>query len=77
MSYNFDLYCDETMMCSLINRQKYYYFYIQTIVFVMMLVKGMSYALNNPSKEILYQVCCSICFFVTSMYLDKLFVFLN
>jgi hypothetical protein len=26
------------------------------VFFVMMVIKGMSYALNNPTKEILYQV---------------------
>jgi hypothetical protein len=29
---------------------------VQTIFAIMMIVKGMSYALNNPCKEILYQV---------------------
>jgi hypothetical protein len=29
---------------------------LQMVFFVMMVIKGMSYALNNPTKEILYQV---------------------
>ena len=37
------------------------------VFFVMMVIKGMSYALNNPTKEILYQVntiTFPLCFFV-------------
>lgn len=30
---------------------------IWVVFAVMMVMKGMSYALNNPTKEILYQVC--------------------
>jgi hypothetical protein len=29
----------------------------QVVFLVMMVIKGMSYALLNPTKEILYQVC--------------------
>lgn len=32
----------------------------QVVFGVMMVIKGMSYALNNPTKEILYQVRTSI-----------------
>lgn len=33
------------------------------VFFVMMVIKGMSYALNNPTKEILYQVHFTINFY--------------
>ena len=52
--------------------------YWQMVFFVMMVIKGMSYALNNPTKEILYQVSyanTSILFYLS--FLDYFFLSLQ
>jgi AAA family ATP:ADP antiporter len=44
----------------------------QTIVFVMILIKGMSYALNNPTKEILYQMTSTAIKFKCKSWIDTM-----
>ncbi len=44
----------------------------QTIFAVMMVVKGMSYALNNPTKEILYQMTSSQIKFKCKSWIDTM-----
>ena len=46
------------------------YNYIQVVFSVMMVIKGMSYALNNPTKEILYQATSTTIKFKCKSWID-------
>jgi len=45
-------------------------FYLQIVFLVMMVIKGMSYALLNPTKEILYQMTGSNVKFKCKSWID-------
>jgi AAA family ATP:ADP antiporter len=44
--------------------------HIWTVFAVMMVIKGMSYALNNPTKEILYQMTSTSIKFKCKSWID-------